>query len=107
MGAVNTLAVPNGFYLGPNSAVVSFDGTRYLVLYQWLGAATGQELCALHVGTDGTVEESSPLILSDQPGTKQVLAAVFDGAQHLLLMIDGRDPASTVLTLRRLSPAAA
>ncbi len=106
-GAVQTLAGPTYDYQGPGSAAVTFDGTRYLVLYEWLGDPSGEQLRAVHVATDGTVVETSPLVLSGAPGVKRIVSALFDGAQHLLLMLDGRDPAGVALTLRRLGASGA
>ncbi|HUM11823.1 MAG TPA: hypothetical protein VLT82_12805, partial [Myxococcaceae bacterium] len=106
VGQVQMLAGPTLFYQGPGSASVSFDGTRYLVLYEWL-ADSSSELRALHLETDGTVVEQTPLVLSDRPGGKEVVSSLFDGAQHLLLLVDGRDPAGPALTLRRLDPSGA
>lgn len=107
LGAVQTLAGPTYVYEGPGSAAVIFDGTRYLVLYEWLGNYPNEELRAVHVGTDGTVAEASPLVLSAAPGAKGIRSALFDGGQVLLLMIDGRDPSGPALTLRRLAPSGA
>lgn len=106
-GPAQTLAGPTSVYSGPGSAAVTFDGSRYLVLYQWLGDASGEQLRALHVQTDGAVVEASPLVISREPGVKRVLSALFDGVQHVLLMLDGRDPLGAAVTLRRLDPAGA
>lgn len=94
----------------PRSAVAAFDGTRYLVVYESIIQTslptTTVELHAVHLDAAGVVAEAAPIVLSATPGAKQPVGMLFDGAQHLLLLVDGRDGAGNALVLRRLSPSA-
>jgi hypothetical protein len=88
-------------------AVTAFDGTRFLVVYEGGSPFNlGRDLRAVHVTLEGTVVEETPLVLSPERSAIHPIAMVFDGHQHILLLADSRDGASTALTLRRLSPAA-
>ncbi len=85
---------PKGIAIATSSstkgpAVVAFDGTNYLVVWQQRGT-TATDILAARVSTAGKVLDAKPLVVRQSQHEKRNPALAFDGANYMVVWEDYR-----------------
>lgn len=76
---------------------VVFDGTNFLVLYDYDDPTTGNDIYARRVAPDGSLPDAAPLVLQAASMSQSAARAAFDGSQHLVVWLDNRAGTGTGL----------
>ena len=69
---------------------ISFDGNRFLVVWQDYRSGTSYDIFAARVTLGGTIIDEGGFIISDADGYQETPAVAFDGANHLVVWTDMR-----------------